>query len=370
MTTTNTQNIAVATAMKLTVDALARSKGINKGEQIADISRGNSVTMSPYDLWIEEGFNVRDIDPAHVEMLAQVIVNPDTRFSLPPVEVKVVDVTDLDTGKTVTKLKVIDGHHRTLAYLLARDQYKVEVDKVTVIPFKGDEKAELVKMVVSTQNRKLTVMERARAYFRMSLKGMKNTEIAQLCHDSNNNVGDLIKLCEAPVVLQEMLDGQEIAFSTVTRLMREHSTFNEVIAASQVLIEDKAERKQAKELAKQSGEKPSKTLNTSALKFTTLSKKETEKSQDVITEVRNLLSETKVKEGENVTVTLTPEMVAAILQIGSRIDEVVEHNANVSLEQAKMAQKIKAAKEEAEATAATTEATTTEIQSELDLQVA
>lgn len=369
MNTTTKSNVIVTTPTKGTLDSLGRNKGVLQGEQVISASRGNSLAVSPYELFIEDGFNVREIDENHVIGMAMALKNGQ---QLPPIEVKLVEVLDTNTGEKSLKVKVIDGHHRTMAYLYAKDKFDVTFDKVPVLVFEGSDRDELIKMVVSTQNRKLTIVERAFAYARMDKQGMKKMEIAEAVNDTPSNVGSLIRLSTAPQALLDMITNKEIAISNVFALMRECSNFDQVLASASMLAEEKKERKSEQAVSSESNEdndsieaqdssdeeapkeeKPAKKkIVASKFKKTSLSKKEQSTNQGIVKSFASLIPEnvknTGLSDGDTIQVSLTSDMVSMLLDMEERMKEIEAHNKQAEIEQMKLAQVKKGVTDSAE----------------------
>ena len=364
MSNSTASNIIVSTPTKGTLDSLGRNKGMINGEQVISASRNNALTVSPYELFIEDGFNVRDIDQDHVIALAAALKNGQV---LPPIEVKLVEVSNTDTGEKSFKVKVIDGHHRTLAYHYAKEQFGLVFDKVSVLNFEGSERDELVKMVVSTQNRKLTVIERAFAYARMSKQGMKNIEIAEAVNDNQSMVGNLLKLSQAPKALLSMIENKEIAISNVFALMRDCSNFDAVLNSAILIAEEKQERKSEKASLSlvdgesvseeseeekadtdlvsenvESTEKTKKAINVSKFKKASLNKKEHFSNQTIVKSISDQIparfKETGLPEGESIQVTINAEMLSLLIDMSERMADIEEHNKQAEIEQMKLSQ--------------------------------
>ncbi len=329
-------SIKVSTPTTGTLDALARKKGDSKGTLVAEMTRGNSININPKDLWIEPNFNIREICPDHVEGFKQSYMNDKM---VPPIEVKLVLVTNLATGEEEQKVKVIEGHHRTHGIWAAIEAGK-SIPLITVMPFTGNDIEEVTRMVVSSQGRQLSHMERAHAYNRMVNLGISQTEISKRVHDHLANISNLLKLVSAPQQLQTLINNGDIAINRVHSLVREFNSFDKVLAAVIIEIEDRQERK----AAKKSGGKAY-TGNTSIYRKTSLKKIETQSTQNVVSSLGERLESIELGEGETATIELTAEEIQTILALRSSIQAVETHNKEVALNLAKRSLEVDKAEE-------------------------
>lgn len=321
---------SVSTPTKGTLSSISRKKGFIGDVKVAEMSRGNSITVNPLDLWIEEGFNVRDIDQNHVDDFVKSYTDGKT---VAPIEVKLVVVTD-EQGNETHKLKVIDGHHRTHE-LRKAIKNGAKIPTVTVIEFSGNEVDELARMVVSSQTRPLNAIERAKAYARMKKFGLTQTQIANEIHDTPSNVSQLLKLVSAPTELQELIINGEVAINTVHAYVREFSSFDKVLEAVKIDIEEKKERKNKKESGNSN---KNYTRSVSSFKKTSLKKKQVQATQTTLVDIARKIDTRKID--SNQTIQLSPEEIAVILELQSKIEEVEQHNSEVDKKLALRAQQI------------------------------
>lgn len=311
--------------------AIARKKGVVSDNTVLSLKRGDSTTVDPMELFMEEGFNVRNICQKHIDCFKKDIV----KGNFPPaIEVKLVEVIDNETGKTTTRLKVIDGHHRTSAYqqLIEEGELKPET-RIVIQEFRGDERDELIKMVVSSQGRTLTISERIGAYVRMSKQGMSGNEIAEAVHANPTVVSQYLMFASAPVELKEIMDSGKIGFSVVNNYRMQYDNFIQVLAAVKEHIRDKEERKVARQKAKETGEN-SQVAGANPLKKISMKKSDQKVSNNLLTTLESKLKEQGVKTGSDkeVTLTLTAFEVEQLLSQAQMIRSIEEHNENVKLE--------------------------------------
>lgn len=220
------------------------------------VKRADSMRARLQDIRIEDGFNWRDDGEdleAYVRELADSIIKGDI---LPDVWL------DAD-------LVVREGHCRINAYRLAEqtnpgamDRYR---DKEGVIwlpfkPFSGTELEANALVVKSQDNRKLSPIELAKGYRRMSEMGASNDDIAKLVNKSRGHVDQMLLLASAPTAVHEAVSNGEIAATEAVKLVREHRE-----NSAEVLAERK-EAQQGKVTAKSATPKPRKASDDQLLK--------------------------------------------------------------------------------------------------------
>lgn len=309
---------------------IARKKGVVSEGTVLSIKRGDSTTVEALELWMEEGFNVRKLCQKHVDNFKVDIM----KGRVPPaIEVKLVTVIDEDGNESI-RLKVIDGHHRTTAYQQLIHEQKLQEDiRITVTEFRGDERDELVKMIVSSQGRSLSVSERINAYVRMRNTGMNTSEIAESVHAKQPIVSQYLQFESAPIELKEIMDSGKIGFSVVNNYRTSLDNFVQVLAAVKAHIEDKAERKQARKDAKENGGN-SKIAGASKLKTIKMNKSERKTGESLISTLDKKLNELGVETGEDkeITLTLTPYEIELIMSQAQLIRDISKHNNAVKTE--------------------------------------
>lgn len=172
------------------------------------------------ELYVEPGFNVRDIDQAHVEEFRDAFIDGEY---LPPLAVQV----------TEQGIKIIDGHHRYYGAKLATEAGH-EVLRLECKDFVGSEADRIAFMVTSSQGKALLPLERAAAYQRLSNQGWEVSEIAKKVKRSVADVEHHLALLEVGDGLIEMVRSGEVAASTAVALSREHGPQASNVAAGQM----------------------------------------------------------------------------------------------------------------------------------------
>ena len=206
--------------------------GISVGSAYAkDKDLGIKVTKTFFvpmqHIYIEDGFNVRDICQEHVDQLAEAY---KAGAQLPNIMIKT----------TPQGFKIIDGHHRYLAALQAG------CTRLEVKEFTGTDLEQLSFMITSSQGRSLEPVERAQAYQRMINQGMTKGEVADAVHRSRKDVDNhLILLSAGDEVIAEVKAGN-VSSSEVIKAVRKQGT----AAPAKIIKKVKAAKEVAKDAPK------------------------------------------------------------------------------------------------------------------------
>lgn len=159
------------------------------------------------ELYVEPGFNIRDIDPEHVEEFHQAYAAGEY---VPALAVEV----------TSQGVKIIDGHHRYHGALLAQaDGHDIRLE---CKDFTGNEADKVAFMVTSSQGRALSPMERAEAYRRMRNQGLTNEEIARKVKRSASDVLNHLQLIDCEQPIKDMVKKGDMSYTTAIALQKEH----------------------------------------------------------------------------------------------------------------------------------------------------
>lgn len=173
------------------------------------------------ELYVEPGFNVRDIDQQHVEEFRDAFIAGEY---LPPLAVQV----------TEDGIKIIDGHHRYYGAKLATEAGH-EIPRLECKDFVGSEADRIAFMVTSSQGKPLAPLERAAAYQRLSNQGWESAEIAKKVKRSVADVEHHLALLEVGDGLLAMVKSGEVAPTTAVALSREHGVNASSVAAGQMV---------------------------------------------------------------------------------------------------------------------------------------
>ncbi|MDW1583952.1 helix-turn-helix domain-containing protein [Vibrio sp. 947] len=300
---------ATATGVALATNQTLR-KISNEGN--VDVKRINGFKADPRLLWIEEGYNVREICPDHVEGFVRSYT--DGKY-VPPIEVVVVEVDG------VQRLKVIEGHHRTIA-LQKLMSMGANVEEIQVIEVQGDEIAQLSRMIKSSEGRELTPMETAGAYHRMKQLGMTQTEVAEELGTTPAQVSNYLQLLKAPVELQAMIQSGEYSATSAWCNIRKCGS-----EAALAIAKEEVRAKAEKQAAKTQGKKVPKTKTTSKLKKLRLAPKKVDKMSNIVTSLADQVTPEAIENNQGVELTMDVSVAQLILSLAGEVSEINSHNA-------------------------------------------
>ncbi|WP_293797089.1 DNA-binding protein [uncultured Pantoea sp.] len=191
----------------------------NKDDNETDITVRKTYLLGVSELYIEPGYNVRDIDQAHVEEFRDAYIAGE---NVPPLTVQV----------TAQGVKVIDGHHRYQGAKLAKEAgFDIRLE---CKDFVGNEAERIAFMVTSSQGRPLEPLERAAAYQRLKNQGWEPAEIAKKVKRSPSDVDHHLALLTVGDGLIEMVKTGEVAATTAVAMVREHGAKAETVAKTQL----------------------------------------------------------------------------------------------------------------------------------------
>ncbi|WP_165430971.1 ParB/RepB/Spo0J family partition protein [Atlantibacter hermannii] len=178
------------------------------------------------EIYVEPGFNVREIDQLHVEEFRDAFIAGEY---VPPLAVQV----------TEQGVKIIDGHHRYYGAKLATEAGH-EIPRLECKDFVGTDADRIAFMVTSSQGKPLTPLERAAAYQRLINQGWEPAEIAKKVKRSVADVDHHLQLLACGDELIDMVRSGEVAATTAVALSREHGP-----QASSVAVEQMSKAKAA-----------------------------------------------------------------------------------------------------------------------------
>lgn len=191
----------------------------NKDDNETDITVRKTYLLGVSELYIEPGYNVRDIDQAHVEEFRDAYIAGE---HVPPLTIQV----------TKQGVKVIDGHHRWHGAKLAQEAgYDIRLE---CKDFVGNEAERIAFMVTSSQGRALEPLERAAAYQRLINQGWEPAEIAKKVKRSPSDIDHHLALLTVGDGLIEMVKAGEVAATTAVAMVREHGAKAETVAKTQL----------------------------------------------------------------------------------------------------------------------------------------
>ena len=201
---------------------LFKIKGVN-------LDTGASVFTVPLSaLYVEAGYNVRELDQDHVLGFVESYKN---KAHVPAIAVR----------HTETGLKVIEGHHRFDGATQAK------VKTVNIELFTGTEQDAVAYMITSSQGRNLEPLERAEAYARLIADGMKKTELSKFLGRSRTDIDRHLTLLTASTRIKNSLAKGEIGFKAVVTTLKAAKTPEDLAEANKTL---ETAVKQAKQINK------------------------------------------------------------------------------------------------------------------------
>ncbi|ELE9726627.1 DNA-binding protein [Enterobacter kobei] len=172
------------------------------------------------EIYVEPGFNVREIDQIHVEEFRDAFIAGEY---VPPLAVQV----------TEQGVKIIDGHHRYYGAIAAQES-GTEIPRLECKDFIGSDADRIAFMVTSSQGKPLTPLERAAAYQRLINQGWEPAEIAKKVKRSVADVDHHLQLLTCGDELIGMVRSGEVAATTAVALSREHGPQASAVAVEQM----------------------------------------------------------------------------------------------------------------------------------------
>lgn len=294
--------------------AIASKDSLRKMSTDKEVKRANGYNADPRLLWIEDGFNIREIDESHVEGFIKSY--QDGKY-VPPIEVRVVEVDNK------RRLKVIEGHHRTVAlYKLLDDG--VNIETVPVVEMSGNDIDQLTRMIKSTEGKPLTAVELAHAYRRMEKLGLTKGQIAEEVGSSPAHINNIMLLLNAPQELKNMVQNGDYPHSLAIANIRTHGPDLALVMAKE---DDKVNK--VKENAKNEGKRLSKSERTSSFRKMNLPHKKVQTLTSVATKIANSINVEELVDSENVSLTIDTSTAMRLLELAEQIKEIDDHNISV-----------------------------------------
>lgn len=190
-----------------------------KDKNDTNITTRKTYLLGVNELYVEPGYNVREIDQQHVEEFRDAFIAGE---HVPPLTVQV----------TEQGVKIIDGHHRYHGAKLAQEAgYEIRLE---CKDFTGSEADRIAFMVTSSQGRALEPLERAAAYQRLINQGWEPAEIAKKVKRSPSDIDQHLALLTVGDDLIEMVKAGEVAATTAVAMVREHGAKAETVAKTQL----------------------------------------------------------------------------------------------------------------------------------------
>jgi len=204
----------------------------NKSKTETNITTRKTYLLGVDELYVEIGYNIREIDQTHVEEFRDAYIAGE---HVPPLAVQV----------TEQGIKIIDGHHRYYGAKLAQEAgYDIRLECKDFI---GSEADRIAFMVSSSQGRALEPLERAAAYQRLINQGWEPAQIAKKVKRSITDVENHLALLTSGDELIALVKNKEVAATTAVALVREHGASAGKVAKTEL---EKAKATGKKKLTK------------------------------------------------------------------------------------------------------------------------
>lgn len=162
-------------------------------------------------IYAEEGYNVRELNPAHVEEFRDAFIAGEY---IPPLAVEV----------TERGVKVIDGHHRYHGALAAIEMGH-DIVRLECKDFVGSEADKIAFMVTSSQGLALTPLERGAAYHRLQNQGWSPSEIAAKVKRSESDILQHLQLHECTPYIKKLVRDGSMNYAIAIGISRDHGVY-------------------------------------------------------------------------------------------------------------------------------------------------
>lgn len=173
--------------------------------------------ISPKELQVEEGFNVR-YDYGNIEELSNSIVENGVKVPLRVYEKK-------DSGEKV----IIDGHRRFKAIQkLLKDGYDDFLVPVIVEQNAANEEERVLGMIIYNEGKTLTMLEEAEVYRRLKNFGWSPSEISRRVGKSITHINNCFVLLGASKKIQQQVKDNKISASSVIEALKKGEDTKEV----------------------------------------------------------------------------------------------------------------------------------------------
>jgi ParB-like chromosome segregation protein Spo0J len=174
------------------------------------VSKVTSFAVDPRLLEVEEGFNARPLNAAHVAEMSLAWRNGAV---FPPLEVRVED------GRII----VVDGHHRRASALDAIEK-GADIKSVDVRQFRGNDADRVAHMISSASGLPLTPLQLGVQYRKLIGFNWTEKQIADRVGKSVQHVKDMIVLAEANSDVHQAINAGEVTGTTAVALVKKHGS--------------------------------------------------------------------------------------------------------------------------------------------------
>lgn len=301
-------------------------KVVTNSDVVEGLKSKGAISIAPGQLWIEKGYNIRELCEDHINGFVE---SYKSGLFVPPIE-----VVEFMVGNEL-KYKVIEGHHRTVAINKAIE-LGYSCEQIEVLLMEGDEVSQFVRMIQSSQGRKLNQIEMAHAYNRLISYGLNQVEVAEQLSVTPAQVSNYLQLLKAPALLQAWIKTGKYSATKAHNMIRKHGAD----IAMAIAVEDmkvKAER----EKERKKGVKVSRTRSSALSSTHKLNETTVDDMSGLISEVAKHIPEgLDVVEGK-VKVKVSPEIASALSSLSLRVFSVSNSNQKLESQLHQKAQSLK-----------------------------
>jgi len=174
------------------------------------IQKTTRFQVDPRIIEIEPSFNARPIDLDHVTSI-KIAIRAGTEL-----EALVVRVED---GRII----LIDGHHRLTAILQLIAE-GLEILRIDVRQFRGNDADRIAHMLTSVLGKPLTPLEQGSQYRKLIVLGWKIQEIASKVGKSASHVAQMLTLAESNSDVQDTVARKEVAAHLALDAVKKHGS--------------------------------------------------------------------------------------------------------------------------------------------------
>lgn len=176
---------------------------------IEGVSKKDMFSVDPRLLKIEDGFNLRDLDPEHVAGFEATIRAGGT---IPPIDIR---------GTRDKELFIVDGHHRHAAVMNLISSGE-DIKSVNCCSYAGSDSDRVCLMLTSANGKPLTPMEQAIGFLRLSRYGWTKEQIAARVARTTIRVEQLLDLAVADSAIHAMIRAGTVSADMALEMIRKH----------------------------------------------------------------------------------------------------------------------------------------------------
>lgn len=285
-----------------------------KQTESANVSMGveiiGSRSVSIGKLYLPKSFYVQDLDLETVESYKDAY-----RMNK---YVQAIEVSPVVVNKEA-RFQVINGRHRAYALIELHKEDLIS-DEVLVTELNGTRAELLVRAIQTNRNNKVTSLQLAMAYQRLSNMGISQTDIAKALEVTGAEVSNYLLLAELPEQLKTMIINGDVSATFAYEKVRRYG-----YDSAYLMAKEEARAKTAKELGKRMKVPMSLSAVTPLTKKVALQPKKMKK----LTELLSALSVNLDDVHADVEIEMSPADATQLLALSNELNEINEHNKSV-----------------------------------------